>query len=821
MTAILTSTMSARDAAKRLGRDKAAGRGFVASCPVANHGEKKRGDINPSLSLWDDDNGRLAFNCLGHCDHADVRDALIERGILARDDQDTPRPKRVVQPVKPTPKKVEKPADGWVPLPIDTTGAPDETPERVLVRSGILEHGPNGLLLVKKDADYKVISKIPVSQVKLYPVCLRDGRTALVDVRIEYGWQDAKGRPDKEIRPVSLWQNTKTGSLQLKPKQWPLGQMQVYGQENVSPGDIVVIHEGPPKAVNGREMLPQYKHVAFCGGSGMAAHHDWSFLSGCRVVCMADNDKPGKSAMERIRDLAINAGALSFGTVEWSETTSSGWGIDDLVGLEAGADDAEMLIAEALMRSVEDSKPKPAFTKQEADLSDLAGFELHEDGLALAFAEKYRDRLRYCHTRGSWYHWTGSHWELEQTSLAFSWARELCRQFYQSEDNIKVRNFVAKASTAAAVERFARSDRTFAVTSSVWDKDALLLGTPGGVVDLRTGELRPANPADNISKVTSVAPAPAGTPPHTWLRFLDDATKGDIELQRFLPQVVGYCLTGDVSEECLFFIHGPGGNGKGVFLRTIGAIMGDYATSAAMDTFTASKGDKHPTDLAKLAGARMVTASETEEGRAWAESRIKELTGNERPISARFMRQDFFEYVPQFKLLIVGNHRPIMNNVDDAMRRRFNMIPFTHKPTVKDSKLKEKLESEYPAILRWMIDGCLDWQKNGLMRPSSVLEATKDYFDSQDVFGQWVKECCQIDPGNKDLWEKSSELYESWVRYCAGHGEESGKERDLGTKLTKIEVGKSSKRIHGAVTAVRTGIRLTRKNDFDEGGEAQ
>jgi hypothetical protein len=410
-----------------------------------------------------------------------------------------------------------------------------------------LERDGGGFRLLTRNSDREVISKDDVTSIRHFTVCLRDGCRAVVDVRIEFGWQEAKRRPDKSIRPVSLWRNVKTGTLKWMSRQWPKGQMQVYGQENVFPGDIVVIHEGPPKVDVSSEILGQYKHVAFCGGSGMAEHHDWSFLADCRVVGMADNDKAGRNGMEKVRGPAMNAGALSFGIVEWPETMPVSGGIDDLIGVESGSDDAEMLIVEAIMRSVKDTKPKPAFIKQEAELSDLTGFELHEDGLAMAFAEKYRDKLLYCHTRGSWYHWTGCHWKLEQTSLAFSWARELCRQFYLSQDNIKVRNFVAKASTAAAVERFARSDRTFAVTSEVWDKDTFLLGTPDGVVDLRTGKLRPADPADNISKITSVAPAPVGTPASTWLRFLDDATGGDKNLQRFLAQMVGYCLTADAS----------------------------------------------------------------------------------------------------------------------------------------------------------------------------------------------------------------------------------------------------------------------------------
>jgi putative DNA primase/helicase len=162
-----------------------------------------------------------------------------------------------------------------------------------------------------------------------------------------------------------------------------------------------------------------------------------------------------------------------------------------------------------------------------------------------------------------------------------------------------------------------------------------------------------------------------------------------------------------------------------------------------MTTFTASKYDQHTTDLAMLRGARIVTASETEEGRAWAEARIKALTGGDR-ITARFMRQDNFQYDPQFKLTIIGNYKPILRNVDDATRRRINMIPFLLKPAVVDKDLEAKLMAEAPAILQWMIEGCLDWQEHGLIRPNVVNTATSDYFADEDVFGQWLEECCDV-----------------------------------------------------------------------------
>jgi putative DNA primase/helicase len=160
------------------------------------------------------------------------------------------------------------------------------------------------------------------------------------------------------------------------------------------------------------------------------------------------------------------------------------------------------------------------------------------------------------------------------------------------------------------------------------------------------------------------------------------------------------------------FCYGPGGNGKTVLLNTVSAIRGDYATVAAMETFVASQFDQHPTDMAMLCGARLVTAAETEEGRAWAETKIKQLTGGD-PISARFMRQDFFTYKPTFKLMIIGNHEPALRNVDDAARRRINIVPFIRKPAVIDKQLEDKLRVEWPGILRWMIQGCLNWQTVG------------------------------------------------------------------------------------------------------------
>jgi putative DNA primase/helicase len=293
---------------------------------------------------------------------------------------------------------------------------------------------------------------------------------------------------------------------------------------------------------------------------------------------------------------------------------------------------------------------------------------------------------------------------------------------------------LAKAATAAAVERFAAADPVFAVTSEIWDCDPFLLGTPGGTVDLHTGAIRPAEQGDYITKLTAVAPADHAHCP-LWQQFLHETTAGDQGLIQFLRQWCEYVLTGSTREQALLFICGPGGNGKSVLLNTLSGIMGDYCKTAAMESLTASPGDRYPTDFAMLRGARLVCASETEEGRAWAEVRIKQLTGGDR-ITARFMRQDFFEYRPQFKLVVIGNHKPTLRNVDDAARRRFNVVPFEHRPAHPDRELEQKLRAEWPGILRWMIDGCLDWQTRALVRPQVVMDATAEYFSEQDSVQQ-------------------------------------------------------------------------------------
>lgn len=402
-----------------------------------------------------------------------------------------------------------------------------------------------------------------------------------------------------------------------------------------------------------------------------------------------------------------------------------------------------------------------------------AAAEVSEDAIALAFAHQFESTIRYDHDAGRWYEWDDVRWRPDRTARGLHYAREIGRRMGDGKRQM------CKAAVAKGVETFCRSDPRLAVTSDEWDNDLWKLGTPGGVVDLRTGELLPSDPVYRITKLTGTTPAPGR--PARWLSFLEEVTGGDQEVIAFLQEWCGYSLTGDTREHALLFAYGGGGNGKSVFINTVTRLLGDYAVTAAMETFTAARGERHSTDVAMLKGARLVTASETEEGRAWAESRIKQMTGAD-PITARFMRRDNFTYIPQFKLTIVGNHAPVLHNVDEAMRRRFRIAPFDRKPAKPDRQLEDKLVAEWPQILAWMIEGCLRWQDHGLTRPKAMQEATDAYFADQDILGQWLDHDCETGNGR---WEPVATLFASWTKFALANGEPAGSAKSFSGALIK------------------------------------
>jgi putative DNA primase/helicase len=249
-----------------------------------------------------------------------------------------------------------------------------------------------------------------------------------------------------------------------------------------------------------------------------------------------------------------------------------------------------------------------------------------DESLALQFAEVNSGSLRYVAALGKWLVWDGKRWRFDETLVARDRARKVCRQASSACNQPKVAKLVASAKTVSATERLAQADRRIAATVDQWDCDPFLLNTPAGTIDLKTGSMGTHDPGDCLTKITSVAPDFKMTTP-IWDAFLERITDGRRELIEYLQRVAGYSLTGSTQEHALFFGYGKGANGKTTFLNALTECAGDYHKTAPIETFTASSHDRHPTDVAGLRGARLVTSVETEEGRRWAESRIKTLTG--------------------------------------------------------------------------------------------------------------------------------------------------------------------------------------------------
>lgn len=412
-------------------------------------------------------------------------------------------------------------------------------------------------------------------------------------------------------------------------------------------------------------------------------------------------------------------------------------------------------------------------------------WDFSQDGLALELGRTGFDQdARYVAPWAKWAFWTGTRWEIDAKLSAMTRTRAFLRNKAEAlvqwaathhdpkvlEEAERKAKGIRSKNTVAAIESLARSNEASIAAPEDFDSDLMALGTPSGVVDLRTGVLTPARREDLMTKMAAYAPAEAGAVPKLWLKFLNEVFDGNQELIDFVQRLAGYSLTGETREHKLFFFYGTGRNGKSVFLNTLYAILGDYSKRAASETFMASMGDKHATGLAGLQGARLVAGSELAKGKTWDEATIKDLTGGD-VVSARYMRGDFFDFVPQLTLIIAGNNQPSFRGVDPAIRARVVLVPFTVRIPEKDrdEHLQEKLLAEAPAILRWAIDGCVAWEKSGLQVPSVVSEASDEYLDDEDMFGRFLDECLVEESGAFTPVPDVFKAYKDWCHIQGTH----------------------------------------------------
>jgi putative DNA primase/helicase len=426
-----------------------------------------------------------------------------------------------------------------------------------------------------------------------------------------------------------------------------------------------------------------------------------------------------------------------------------------------------------------------------------------EIDLAMAYANEYAEDWLHDHSRHLWYGFdpTSGNWQPDQTERLL---RAIQKFIHDRTTETRLR----KSSTVLAVERLCRANEAFATTADQLDVDPFVLGTPAGPYDLTTGRRLEADPEMRITQATSIAPD--FDLPERWLQFLAETTGHDLEMITYLQRLCGYCLTGSTREEQITFIHGPGGNGKGVFLGIIKDVIGSYGETTSTDTFLETRGDRNENDLAVLAGKRVAIAQEAQEGRKWDSQRVKSCTGRD-AVRAKFLYRDLFTYVPQFKLLVASNHKPRIGSVDDAWRRRMHLVPFERKPARPDPLLKERLRDEYPRILGWMIEGAMLWAKDGLMVPASVTAASEAYLRDEDIVLMWFDERCIIE-ATTEIARK--DLYENFTSWCREMGHGAPTVYHL-TRWLKANKGVDQNMQRGARPYV--GVRL--RDPYSEGGD--
>jgi P4 family phage/plasmid primase-like protien len=448
---------------------------------------------------------------------------------------------------------------------------------------------------------------------------------------------------------------------------------------------------------------------------------------------------------------------------------------------------------------------------------------LSELGNACRLLDTHSGDIYYIYEARAWLYWEGGAWcyDIDGAKIR-SLAAKLPDQIY-TEGN----SHLVDAELFAKWSRMSQKESTIKKSVSLLsdieqvrlqlcriDIDLFLVGIDNAkqVINLKTGQAKPAARSDYITKSLNIKQLGDSSKAVRWLEFLDQVFGDDIELIDWIKRWCGYLLTGSTEEHFFIFCYGLGANGKSVLAEAMRYILGDYARAIASETLTKSKrsaGGATP-DIADLIGARLAMCSETESGAALAESLIKSLVSGD-SMTARKLYSAPMQFTPHFKLMMLGNHKPIIKSNDYGMWRRIRLIPFlrTFKPEERDPALLNKLKSEAPHILAWMVEGCLDWQKRGLKDvPVSIQQATGEYQEDQDLIGRWLSECCKQSPSSKTL---SNMLYNNYKKWCIINGLQAVSKVALGRSLGERGFNRQK-----SGNSVWQGIELKPPNVDDE-----
>lgn len=435
---------------------------------------------------------------------------------------------------------------------------------------------------------------------------------------------------------------------------------------------------------------------------------------------------------------------------------------------------------------------------------------------ALAMVRDHGQNIRFCYPWGKWLRWTRTHWQTENDGAVMRDAKLTIKRLARSAADLDdeqasallkhVKASLATSKLKAMIES-AQSEPGIPVQPEDLDADGWLLNCTNRTLNLKTGKLQDHNRADLLTRFINTPYDPEASCSE-WKAFLWRIMDHNQALITFLQRAIGYSLTGETSEQCLFILWGSGANGKSTFVNTLLTLLGPYAMKATAELLMVTRNDRHPTERADLFGQRFVAAIETEEGGRLNEVFVKEATGGD-PIRARRMREDFWQFNPTHKVFLATNHKPVIRGTDHAIWRRIKLVPFT--VTIpdadQDKQLPSKLHAELPGILAWAVRGCLDWQQKGLGEPAEVTNATAGYRQEMDVFeGFLADECFRL----PHVQVKASDLYDAYTRWCQTNDVEALSKRTFGLRLS--DSGCTPEKGTGGIR-IWKGIGLPAKTD--------
>ncbi len=519
------------------------------------------------------------------------------------------------------------------------------------------------------------------------------------------------------------------------------------------------------------DTITKLGYLATCnsGGAGKwsAVAESAQVVLGCHeVVVIADADEPGRAHAREIV-ASLQGIARSVRAVECAK------GKDVTAHLAAGGTLDELVPLQAETQSKEPEQSSAA-----VDLIDSGTFPWTDSGNAERLIALCGRELRYVSTWHKWMFWTGRRWTVDEGAphrAAKAVAREMMRQAQKIGDpdrrSAAIR-YALRCESKKAIEAavgLAKHDLEIAISHDALDANPWLLNCKNGTIDLKSGKLRDHRREDLLTKVAPVDFDPAATCDR-FARFVSEIMAGDEACTLFLHRFLGYCLTGDVREHILAFWHGGGGNGKSLLALIVLAVMGDYAGKAAPDLlFKGDSTNRHPTEQADLHGLRLVLCNETTGGRSWDEGTVKDLTGGD-VIRARRMREDFWEYTPTHKLVVFGNRKPRIRCVDTAIERRLRLVPFGVSFVGREDKdLSRALMGELSGVLRWLVEGCLAWQANGIPESKAVNDATRSYLRDEDTLGQFLNSECVFTTEAKVTRKEVRDRYVAWSEARGEH----------------------------------------------------